>query len=80
MLRLAAIIAAIFAGVWGLLIYASPRPTDQLYGKLIIAGAFVMIGLALFAERPWAKVALSALIVIVAGFTVYVWLKWSGRL
>ena len=80
MLKWSAIIAAAVASLWGLLVYASPRPADQLYGKLIIAGALAVIALALFAERLWTKVVLSTLIIAVAGFTAYVWLKWSGRL
>lgn len=68
------------AGIWGLLIYASPSQTDQLTGKLIMAGAAAMIVLARFADRPLAKAVLGVLIVGVAIFTGYVLLKWSGRL
>ena len=80
MLKIAAIVAAIFAAGWGLLIYASPRPADQLAGKVVIAGALGIFILALLSERPWAKAALWLTIIAVAGFTIYVWLRWSGRL
>ena len=74
------IAAAIVAALLGLLIYASPRQSDQLAGKLIMAGGVAMIALALFVDRPWVRGLLLATVTGVAAFTVYVLLKWSGRL
>src|SRR3712207_8080891 len=37
------------------LVYASPRPSDQLAGKLIIAAAAAVVLLALFVDHPWAR-------------------------
>ena len=80
MLKLAAIISAVVAGFLGVMIYASPRATDQLSGKLIIAAAIAIIGLALFVDRPWSRAIMTVTVISVAALTCYILLKWSGRL
>ncbi len=79
-LKLLGIGSAALALLLGLMVHASPTRTDQLVGKLIIGGAVAVIALGLFVDRPWVRVVLALFIAGVVAMSVYIWLKWSGRL
>ena len=80
LLKAGAVLAGLVGAFIGVLVYASPRPSDQLAGKLIIAAAAAVVLLALFVDQPWARAITIAAMVIVLGFAAYLGLSWSGRL
>ena len=70
-----AVIAALVLGLFGLLVYASPNPTDQFAGRLMMGGAVVVIVLTFFHQNPYVAVVLKVVIVVTLLGTI--WLLWS---
>jgi hypothetical protein len=47
---------AVLTFLWGLVVYASPSPSDHLYGALIMAWGGAMAALLFFPDRPMVRI------------------------
>jgi len=60
----AAVISAGLLGFVGMLVYASPNPTDRLAGSMMMAAAAATLVMTVFHRNPFVAVILRIVVVV----------------